>query len=104
MSPIFNTVLSATAALCVVLGLVLLAARAARWLGLGRPAPPRARSQQRLAAEASLPLDRVRTVHIIRCDGRELAVLTGGPADVLLGWLPDQPVPAPRAVPQGAGA
>lgn len=96
-----NTVLSAGAALGAVLVLVMLAAHAARRFGLARPAPPRTRSQSRLAAQASLPLDRARTVHIVRCDGRDVAVLTGGPADLLLGWLPEPPAPALQP---GAGA
>lgn len=91
MTSSLNTAITAGAALCAVVGLVLLAARVARWLGFGRPAAPRMRMQARLVAQASLPLDRVRTVHIIRCDGRDVALLTGGPADLLLGWLPDEP-------------
>ena len=84
-----STVLSAAAALAIVLALILLAARAAQRLGLGHPSPPRKRVQGRLLAQGSLPLDRSRTIHVIRCDGRDFAVLTGGPTDLLIGWLPE---------------
>jgi len=103
MSSSLNTAITAGAALCAVIGLVLLAARVARWLGFGRQAPLRMRPQARLMAQASLPLDRIRTVHIIRCDGREVALLTGGSTDLLLGWLPDDRSDAPATV-AGAGA
>lgn len=86
--PTIDTLVSATAALGAVLGLVLLSAAAARRFGFARPGPPRSRTHARLAIQASLPLDRLRTVHIIRCDGRDLAVLTGGSSDVALGWMP----------------
>lgn len=98
MTSSLNTAITAGAALCAVIGLVLLAARAARWAGFGRPAPLRLRKQVRLAPQASLPLDRVRTIHIVRCDGRDLALLTGGPADLLLGWLPEAPGDATPAI------
>lgn len=111
MTSSLNTAVTAGAALCAVIGLVLLAARVARWLGFGRPAAPRLRTQARLAPQASLPLDRVRTIHIVRCDGRDLALLTGGPADLLLGWLPGAPGDGPsgaqgdtRAAVAGHGA
>ena len=104
MSPSFNTVLQACTALGVVLGLILLTARAARWLGLARPAPPRSHGQARLVAQASLPLDRLRTVHVVRCDGRDVVLLTGGTTDVLVGWLPEAQGPTPHLAPGGAGA
>lgn len=98
-----NTAITAGAALCAVIGLVLLAARVTRWLGFGRPARSRLRLQARLAPQASLPLDRTRTIHIIRCDGRDLALLTGGSADLLLGWLPEVPSDASVTI-AGRGA
>ena len=83
MSLSFSSLLPALAALAAVLALVLLAGRAARLTGLARSAPGR-----RLSVQDSLTLDRVRRVHIIRCDGRDVLVVTGGGADVVLGWLP----------------
>lgn len=94
MLPALNTALSAAAALGAVLGLVLLAARAAAWSGLARPTARRVRGEARLVLQASLPLDRQRTVHIVRCDGRDLALLAGGSADLCLGWLPERAAPA----------
>lgn len=82
------TILSAIAALGAVVALVLLAGRAARWTGLAPRRVDPGRDPARLAVQASLPLDRTRTLHLVRLDGRDLALLTGGPADLALGWLP----------------
>lgn len=79
-------------ALALVLGLALLAGRAARRLGLA-PARPGA---GRLAVVQALPLDSRRRVHLLRCDGRHLLVLTGGGGDVMLGWVE---APAGEAAP-----
>lgn len=88
-------------ALAVVLGLVWAAARGARaaglaraggrppasgltWAaGLARPAPGR-----RLLLREAVALDRTRRLHLVACDGRDLLLLTGGGADVVVGWLP----------------
>ncbi|PWC28263.1 flagellar biosynthetic protein FliO [Teichococcus aestuarii] len=85
--------LSALVALVVVLGLVVLAGQVVRRLGLapglaaagrrGSGAAPR-----RLALLESLPIDPRRRLLLLRCDGRELLVLTGGPQDLLLSATP----------------
>ena len=75
------------AALAVVLGLVLLAARLAprarftRW----RSSFP---TERRLRVQETLLLDRARRILIVQCDGREVMLLTGGGADLVVGWLP----------------
>ena len=74
----------AVAALVGVLALVLLAARAARATGLARPAAGR------LAVQDSLALDRARRLVIVRCDGRDLLLLTGT-TDHVVGWLEPAP-------------
>ncbi len=79
-------------ALALVLGLALLAGRAARRLGLAAPQP----GAGRLALVQALPLDSRRRVHLLRCDGRHLLVLTGGGGDVMLGWVE---APAGEAAP-----
>ena len=81
-----TTLLSALAALGAVLGLVLLAGRAARLT--------RAPAGRRLAMLETLAVDRTRRLSIVRCDGRELLLVTGGGADLVVGWLP-APVPSP---------
>ena len=90
-----TTLLSAGAALAGVLGLILLAARLVRRAGLSlRPAGAPAR----LALGEALALDARRRLHLVRCEGRELLLLTGGPQDLLLGWLPPDPT---RRAPAG---
>ncbi|MBR0683095.1 hypothetical protein GXW74_21575 [Roseomonas eburnea] len=76
--------LTAAAALIGVLALILLAARLARGAGL----TPRA-GGGRLRVEDSLPLDARRRLVLVRCDGRNLLLLTGGAQDLVVGWLPE---------------
>jgi hypothetical protein len=78
-----TTLMTAVAALAAVLGLVLLAGRAARATGFTRFA-----SSQRLVLRESLAVDRTRSLRIVSCDGRELLLLVGGGADLVVAWLP----------------
>jgi len=78
-----STLLSAFAALVAVLALVLLAGRAVRLT--------RTPAGRRLATSETLALDRSRRLSIVRCDGRELLLLTGGGTDTLIAWLPARP-------------
>lgn len=78
----FDT-LTGLGALAAVLGLIWLAARAARLSGLA----PRAGGGRRLGLGETLALDSRRRLHLIRCDGRELLLLTGGSTDAVIGWL-----------------
>ena len=78
-----TTFLTSAAALAAVLGLVLLAARFLRRSGLA-VAGSRAR---RMATEDTLVLDGRRRLHLVRCDGRRILLLTGGATDVVVGWL-----------------
>ncbi|MGI4941300.1 MAG: hypothetical protein ACRYHQ_12210 [Janthinobacterium lividum] len=75
--------LTAFGALAVVLGLVWLGARGVRAAGLARPGGGR-----RLQLREALALDRTRRLHLVACDGRDLLLLTGGGADVVVAWLP----------------
>ncbi|MDE2583530.1 MAG: flagellar biosynthetic protein FliO [Rhodospirillales bacterium] len=95
--------LSAALALAAVLGLILLAAALARRSGIaarfggrggGRRHDPALAN--RLVLETSLALDPRRRVHLLRCADRHVLLLTGGPQDVLLGWLPPPPEPGPH--------
>ena len=81
--------LQAAAALAAVLLLIWLASRAYR-AGSG---PPRA--GRRLAVQEALALDPRRRLLLLRCDGREVLLLTGGGQDAVIGWLPPAPGPAP---------
>ena len=93
MSELVRTFLTAGAALAAVLGIIVLAGRGVRMLRLARPIAGR-----RLVLIEALALDRVRRLHLVACDGRELVLLTGGGADQVVGWLPS-PTPV-----QGPGA
>jgi flagellar protein FliO/FliZ len=81
---------TAGAALLGVLALILLAGRLARRAGLA-PRP----GQGRLSIEESLALDARRRLVLVRCDGRGLLLLTGGPQDQVVGWLPPAAGDAP---------
>lgn len=84
--------ITAGLALLFVLGLILLLARLLRATGL---APQT--SGQRLKLQEVLALDARRRVIILRCDGREVLLLTGGPQDVCLGWLPPRNEESPKS-------
>ena len=91
----FDSILLAVGALVLVLGLILLAQRAAR---LGGLVPP-ARRGGRLALVEAVALDPRRRLALVRCDDRHVLVLTGGAQDVVVGWV--EP-PLPPAVQQPA--
>jgi flagellar protein FliO/FliZ len=38
--------------------------------------------------ETAIMLDARRRLWLVRCDGRRVLLLTGGPADLVIGWLP----------------
>ena len=77
----FDSILLAVGAL--VLGLILLAQRAARLGGL----VPRATGGGRLALVETVALDPRRRLMLVRCDGRHVLVMTGGAQDVVVGWV-----------------
>ncbi len=83
MLPGLSSILTAAAALAAVLGLILLAARFVRGRGVTRA------GSGRLEARDVLALDAGRRLHLVRCDGREVLLLTGGAQDVVVGWLSD---------------
>jgi flagellar protein FliO/FliZ len=75
-------VLIGLAALAAVLALVLLSGRAARTLLARRP-----QAGRRLALQETLALDPRRRLLLVSCDGREALLVTGGPTDLVIGWL-----------------
>ncbi len=83
MASPFTTTLTAVVALAVVLGLVWLASRAARWGGLA----PRQTGARRLVVQDAIALDARRRLTLVRCDDRSVLLLTGGAQDVVVGWL-----------------
>jgi flagellar protein FliO/FliZ len=99
----FGSTMTAVAGLAVVLALVLAAARAARALGLAPALAARAPGggapdARRLALAETLALDPRRRLTLVRCDGRDVLVLTGGAQDVML------PLPDEAAARAAAGA
>jgi flagellar protein FliO/FliZ len=89
-----TSLLLAVASLAAVLGLILLAGRlAGSRLGrvgtfaIGRLGLPHSGAACRLGLVQVLALDPRRRLHLIRCDDRHVLVLTGGPADQIVGWL-----------------
>ena len=82
-----SNILSAVAALGLVLGLIWLAARGARIAGFAR-LPGSGPRHGRLTIQDTLALDRARRLVVVRCDGKDLLLLTGGQCDAVVGWLP----------------
>lgn len=78
-----GTATTAIVALAAVLGLIVLLARALRRFGLA-PGQPVAGAARRLSVLEVLPVDARRRVVLLRCDGRDILVLTGGPQDLVL--------------------
>jgi flagellar protein FliO/FliZ len=76
--------LSAALALAGVLGALALVLRGLRAAGLGRA------EGKRIGVVEAVALDGRRRLLLLRCDGREMLVMTGGPQDVALGWLPEK--------------
>ena len=78
--------LTAMAALAVVLALILLAARIARAGGWGQATA----SGRQLAVEEALPLGGRQRLVLVRCGTSRALLLTGGATDLMLGWLDAQ--------------
>lgn len=77
--------LKALLALGAVVLLAFAALRALRAVTTGAASPG---GRRRLAVQEVLPLDPKRRLVLVRCDGRDLLLLTGGTAEVSLGWVP----------------
>ncbi len=86
MTPEITQWLTAAASLAAVLGLVLLGGRLLRASGFA----PASKPGTRLALQESLSLDPRRRLVLVRCDGREVLLLTGGTQDQVVGWLPER--------------
>jgi flagellar protein FliO/FliZ len=76
-----NQWISVAGALALVLGLLWIVARLARLGGLATTGPRRIR-----VVEAT-PVDSRRRAVILRVDGREALLITGGPQDSFIAWL-----------------
>jgi flagellar protein FliO/FliZ len=78
----YTTWMQAVLALAAVLLLLWLAARGLRASGVAT------RAGRRLAVQEVLAIDSRRRLLLVRCDGRDLLLLTGGAQDAVVGWLP----------------
>ena len=87
MLPDLTALLTALAALAVVLALVWLAARGARLTGLS----PRTGAGRMLRVVDSVALDPRRRLHLVACGEGRVLLLTGGGADLVVGWLSGPP-------------
>lgn len=82
MSLPYSNLLLGLAALAAVLVLVLASGRMARVVLARRP-----QAGRRLALRETLALDPRRKLLLIACDEGEALLLTGGPADLVVGWI-----------------
>ncbi len=73
---------SAAPALALVLALVWLAGHAARrgWLRFPRSSP----QATRMGVVETIAIDTRRRLHLIRCDDRQVVLLTGGTQDMIV--------------------
>lgn len=86
-----TSVITVVLALAGVLAVLVLSLRGVRAAGLARG------GLRRLAIQEAVALDGRRRVVVLRCDGRDLLLLTGGTQDTVIGWLPDTPAAGPGA-------
>ncbi|MEJ0016539.1 MAG: flagellar biosynthetic protein FliO [Acetobacteraceae bacterium] len=84
-----SSILTAAVALGAVLVLIWLAGRIARFGGMAR----RPAGGGTLAVQDVLALDARRRLHLVRCEGRRVLLLTGGAQDIVVGWLDGEPPP-----------
>jgi flagellar protein FliO/FliZ len=82
-----DLILKSAGALAAVALPLWLGARAFRGGRTGRGAG------RRLAVEEALALDARRRLLLVRCDGREVLLLTGGGQEAVIGWLPERTAP-----------
>ncbi|HUB14205.1 MAG TPA: hypothetical protein VMB34_19800 [Acetobacteraceae bacterium] len=94
-----SSVLTAVAALAVVVALVWGCARAVRLSGL----VPRPSGDRLLSLRDSLALDPRRRLLVVSCGARDVVLLTGGAQDLVVGWL-DRPADADAAPDQDLAA
>lgn len=82
-----HDILTTVAALVAVILMILLVRYGTRFIGL---IPGRVPPHGALTLRASLSLDQRRRLNLVSCHGHQLLLLTGGPTDLFLGWLPSE--------------
>ena len=78
-----SSILLALFSLAAVVGLIYAVGRVARAGFL----TPRLPGGGRVSLVQVLALDPRRRLHLVRCDGRHVLLLTGGGTDLVVGWL-----------------
>ncbi|HQT79143.1 MAG TPA: flagellar biosynthetic protein FliO [Rhodopila sp.] len=53
----------------------------------GRTVSPLRRTTRALIVQETIALDPRRRVHLVACAGKRVVLLTGGPQDLVIGWL-----------------
>ncbi|MGI4952296.1 MAG: hypothetical protein ACRYGM_10855 [Janthinobacterium lividum] len=81
------------AALAVVIGMIFIVFKAAQSTGLLKRVARQGGDPMIVVCE-SIALDRSRNLHLVRWDGREVMLLTGGNGDLVVGWHPASVGPA----------
>ncbi len=91
-----SDILSATGALVLVIGFIVLLRYGTRFVAGKRP---RAAGTP-LWLAGQLGLDGRRRLHLIQCGGAQVLLLTGGASDVMLPWPPPGAGPASDSLPE----
>lgn len=87
----FSTIAVAIGALAIVLALLAIAQHLAARFKLPQRLTGATGTARTLVVEQTLALDPRRRLLLIRCDDRRLLLLTGGPEDLLIGWVEPRP-------------
>ena len=90
-----SDLLSATGALVLVVGFIVLLRYGSRFVAAKRPRA----ANTPLWLAGQLGLDGRRRLHLIQCGGAQVLLLTGGASDVMLPWPPSGGAPAPDGLP-----
>jgi flagellar protein FliO/FliZ len=84
-----STLFTSAAALAGIVGLILLIGRALRHTSIGKPTS----SARMLVVKDTIALDARRRLYLVQHGDRAVLLLTGGPCDVVVGWLDSRQPP-----------
>ena len=83
----FSSITVGLGALAFVVGLLAIAHRLAAHFRLPQRLLGNSSAAGALVVEQTISLDPRRRLFLINCAGRQLLLLTGGPQDLLIGWV-----------------
>ena len=81
-----QSILTGLLSLAGIIAFILMAARFMRYR-LNTVAQDPSKS---LKLKETLAIDSRRRIHVIECEGHQALVMTGGPQDQFMGWVPSQ--------------